>query len=204
MTEATFQPHAIRRLSSGELHLYEAHLCRLAPSDRYLRFGYQITDEQIHRYVASQFRTRSIVLAHFDSSLNVVAAMEVVFSSSKYHVTNEMAEIGLSVEEGYRGKGLGSTLFRRSLVLARNRGVKTMVSHCLAENRFMMRIAKTQGMTVVCEGSDATGTMDVGSLDMNSIMQEYLGEGMGMWDYHAVKAPLQFNYAEFMLNKRMN
>ena len=193
---------AIRRLLDSERPLYGAHLKRLGSNDRYLRFGYSISDEQIDRYVDTQFRTKSTVLAHFDKEQNVIAAIEVVYSESKFHLSNEMAEVGLSVEEGHRGKGLGTFLFKRALILARNRGVKTMVSHCLSQNRFMMRIAKANGMTIHSESGDSTGSMELSPPTVESVIKECLGEGMGMWDYGLLKIPAMFNYGDFVTHSK--
>ncbi len=190
---------AIRKLSSLELGLYEEHLKRLSPDDRYLRFGYMITDAQIHRYVVSQMRIRSTILASFDNELNVIAAIEIVYDDSKYMSTNTVAEIGLSVEDGHRGKGLGSDLFRRALILARNRGVKSLVSHCLAQNRFMRKIAVANGMSLHSDGGDATGTLALPPADAQTVFDELLGEGMGMWDFGMLKMPSLFNYAAFIM-----
>jgi predicted acetyltransferase len=193
---------AIRRLASQELTLYSDHLKRLGPDDRYLRFGYQISDEQIVRYVETQFRTKSTVMAHFDDDQNVIAAMEIVYSESKFHLNNEMAEIGLSVEEDHRGKGLGTLLFKRALILARNRGVKTMVSHCLSQNRFMMRIAKANGMTIHSESGDSTGSVELSPPNVESILKECIGEGMGLWDYGMLKIPSLLNYGDFVTHNQ--
>lgn len=189
---------AFRRLASHELNLYAEHLTRLGPDDRYLRFGYRISDEQIARYVETQFRTKSTVIAHFDADLKVVAAIEIVYSESKFHLNNEMAEIGLSVEEAHRGQGLGTLLFKRALILARNRGVKTMVSHCLSQNRFMMRIARDNGMTIHSESGDSTGTMELTPRTPDSILKECIGEGIAMWDYGLLSIPAMLNYGDFV------
>lgn len=188
----------IRTLSSYELPKYAAHLRRLNAEDRYLRFGYAITDGQIGQYVASQFRTKSAVLAIFDDNLDVVAAMEVVYDFGKNSQTNTLAEIGLSVEEGHRGQGYGSTLFERALVQARNRGCKTLVSHCLSQNRFMMRIARKNGMEVHTEYGQSTGELALDKADSVSIIEEMVGEGMGMWDYTMMSIPALLNYGDLM------
>jgi GNAT superfamily N-acetyltransferase len=183
-----------RTLSNPERHKYASHLKRLSPSDRYLRFGYTINDELIDRYVANQDTSLSSIIGVFDSSLDVVAAIEIVYDRSKYLLDNKVAEVGLSVEAEQRGKGLGSSLFSIALSRARNRGVKTMTSQCLSQNRFMMLIARKHGMMVHTESGESFGELHLGKCDATSAISELVGEGMGMWDYalHAAMKPLRF------------
>ena len=186
-------PTVIRKLSHLELSLYTDHLIRLPVEDRYLRFGYAISDEGIKKYVDSQYRIKQVVLGAFDENLNVVAAIEIVFDTSKYTTTNETAEIGLSVEPGHRNAGLGSELFRDAIVITRNRSVVQLVSHCLTQNRWMMRIAKKYGMSVMSDTGESMGTIALESPNVVSIMGEVLGDGISLWDYANLASPSIFN-----------
>lgn len=188
----------IRKLATLELQKYADHLKRLGDEDRYLRFASPLTDDRIQRYVDTQFRTKQTVLAAFDDANNVIAAIEVVFDNSRYSFNNELAEIGLSVEAGYRGQGLGSELFKRAVMLARNRGAKTLVSHCLSQNRWMMRIARKHKMLVHREGSDSTGELVLLPATSCTIMGEVVGDGMALWDFALKQVPLLFNYGTTM------
>lgn len=180
----------IQKLNSDDLPLYEAHLKRLSEEDRLIRFGYSATDNQIHRYIATQFRTRSSVLAVLDDNQEVVAAMEVVFSDSKYIDSNTLAEIGLTVEPQARGQGLGTELFRRALVTTRARGALKLVSHSLTRNPFMLRAAQRSGMSVHHE-------QPLVATEQSSI-HELVGAGMSLWDYEMIRKPSMFNYANFV------
>lgn len=173
----------VRKLTHLELAKYCSHLQRLGPDDRYLRFGYAIDDNTIRKYVDGQYRTKQTVLGVFDKDQNVIAAIELVFDTSKYTQTNDIAEIGLSVESTHRGKGLGGELFKQAITIARNRRVTKLISHCLTQNRWMMKIAIKYGMTVVRERSEAIGTLALAPGDIISAMDEMLGDGIALWDY---------------------
>jgi RimJ/RimL family protein N-acetyltransferase len=184
---------SIRKIRSLELHQYSDHLLRLSTEDRYLRFGYAITDEAIIRYVATQYRIKQIVIGAYTTNNQLVAAIELVFDTSKYVLTNEIAEIGLSVEDGYRGNGLGSDLFQRAIVIARNRQVSKLISHCLTRNKWMMRIAKKHGMTVVSDYGESQASIDLPPADAITVMGEVLGDGMALWDYAKMPVNSLFN-----------
>ena len=183
----------IRKLSHLELSKYTDHLLRLPKDDRYLRFGYAISDDGIRKYVASQYRIKQVVLGAFNENLDVVAAIEIIFDTSKYVAVNDVAEIGLSVEPEYRAQGIGSKLFQNALLIARNRSVNQLVSHCLTQNRWMMRIARKYGMSVVRDSGDAQGIIELDAPDVVTLMDEVIGDGIALWDYAAMAAPVVWN-----------
>ncbi len=183
----------IRKLSHLELSKYTDHLLRLPKEDRFLRFGYQISDEGIRKYVDAQYRIKQVVFGAFNEKLEVVAAIEIIFDTSKYVPVNDVAEIGLSVDPEYRGQGIGSELFQRALLIARNRSVNQLVSHCLTQNRWMMRIAKKYGMSVVRDSGEAQGTVELEAPDVVTLLGEVIGDGIALWDYAAMAAPVVWN-----------
>jgi hypothetical protein len=89
------QQYPIRTLLPTEFPVYAEHLKRLSKEDRRLRFGTPVTNDFIDQYVAKINPTESIILGHFDSYLNLVAAIQVACISS------HEAEIGLLVSNSY-------------------------------------------------------------------------------------------------------
>ncbi|MEN9886644.1 MAG: hypothetical protein RL758_1222, partial [Pseudomonadota bacterium] len=63
----------IRKLNSWHRGRIEEHLLALEPSDRYLRFGYAASNEQIHRYVAGIDFRRDDVFGIYNRKLQLVA-----------------------------------------------------------------------------------------------------------------------------------
>ena len=192
----------IRKIPSLQLSLYTEHLLRLSPEDRHLRFGNAMSDVAIKRYVDTQYRIKQIVLGAFDDQNNVVAAIEIVFDTTKYMPVNESAEIGLSVEDGHRGKGLGTELFKRAVEIAQNRRVAKLVSHCLSRNRWMVRIAKKNGMTVENESGESMGTVDLVPGNLISAIGEAIGDGIALLDYARMPAGSLFNPAFVQIQTR--
>jgi len=172
--------NTIRKLGVLELQKYSDHLLRLNADDRYLRFGARIDDAAIIRHVQTKSKDKKIILAAFDDKLNVIAACEVAFILNKNSVFADVAEIGLSVEVGQRGQGLGTELFERALIVARNRRVKVFTSYCLTRNGFMMHIAKAHGMHIETDHGSSEATVQLDAYDASSVLEEMLGEGMAM------------------------
>jgi RimJ/RimL family protein N-acetyltransferase len=172
--------NTIRKLGLLELSKYSDHLLRLNVDDRYLRFGAQVNDNAIIRHVKTKSKDKKIILAAFDDQLNVIAACELAFILNKNSIFADVAEIGLSVEESHRGKGLGTELFERALIVARNRKVKLFSSYCLTRNGFMMRIAKVHGMHIETDHGSSEGTIQLPTYNASSVFEEMLGEGMAI------------------------
>ena len=154
----------VTRLSHLELPLYTEHLLRLSSEDRYLRFGYNIREDAITRYVDSQYRTKQVVLGLFVED-RIIAAIEIIFDTSKYSVNNKVIEIGLSVEPEFRNIGYGSRLFNAVLSMAKQRGVSTIISHCLARNHWMVDMAVKLGVNVSNMETDDISLLDYASFD---------------------------------------
>lgn len=171
--------NTIRKLDRLEITKYSDHLLRLNADDRYLRFGSQVDDNMIIRHVADT-NYKKIILAAFDDALNIIAACEVAFIMRSKAISADTAEIGLSVEEIHRGKGLGTELFKRALIVCRNRRVKTLMSYCLTRNRFMMRIAKAHGMQIHTEYGSSEATIELPHYTAATVLEEMLGEGMAI------------------------
>ncbi|HTS91114.1 MAG TPA: GNAT family N-acetyltransferase [Stellaceae bacterium] len=126
-----------RKLWPGEGDLLRGHLTRLDREERTFRFGYAVSDERIADYCASTDWLGTVVLAaEIDGTMRAAGELKVIEGSRP-----SAAELALSVERRFDGHGIGSEIFQRLLVIARNRGIRRIVILCLAENDRMRRIA---------------------------------------------------------------
>lgn len=135
------------------------HLLQLDERDRYLRFGFQITQDQMARYVASIDFKRDEVFGIFNRKLQLVAVAHLAAMPGQGphgdSSRGRAMEFGVSVLESGRGKGLGMRLFQHAIMHARNQGASHMMIHALSENAPMLRIASKAGATVERDGPDA-------------------------------------------------
>ena len=137
----------IRKLYLHERSAYAAHLKRLSPEDRRLRFARSgVADRVIDDYVATM-GVDDLILAAFAGD-ELVGAAHVALGGS-------LAEVGVSVDERHRTDGIGSKLLRQAAAFARNRRAEKLYTLCLSDNRSMVALARRTGMQVHYQGGEA-------------------------------------------------
>ncbi len=99
------------------------------------------------------------------------------------------AELGVSVLDGHRNRGIGAALLARACLRARNWGVRTLFMHCLKENATMLHLARRQYMTIVTEAGEADAWLALPPPDTSSLFGEVFAERVALFDY-ALKSQL--------------
>ncbi|MDC6166016.1 GNAT family N-acetyltransferase [Paucibacter sp. XJ19-41] len=146
----------IRSLARRHRRRIKEHLLSLDARDRYLRFGYPASDEQIAKYAMGLNFDRDEVLGIFNRRLELVAMAHLAYEPSpQLPGKPAMAEFGVSVLGKARGRGFGARLFEHAALHARNRGIDTLFIHALSENVPMLRIARNAGAKVERDGSES-------------------------------------------------
>ncbi len=127
----------LRKLWLGDLGALRAHLKRLDPEARRLRFGGVTTDDFIDAYVDTAFRLDATIFGVFiDGEIRASAELRGIFGGMAPD-----AEAAFAVEGDWQDQGLGSELMDRILTTAQNRGVARLHMICLTENARMRHIA---------------------------------------------------------------
>jgi GNAT superfamily N-acetyltransferase len=180
----------IRQLAPRHRSKILAHLCKLNPHDRYLRFGYAATDAQIESYVGSLHFLRDEIHGVFNRRLELVAMAHLAFSIDPDW--SSCAEFGVSVLSQCRGKGLGAKLFSHAVVHARNEGVDMLFIHALSENSAMLRIVKSAGAIVVRDGSETEAFLRLPAANVDSQVTQIVNEHMSEMDYQLKAKAKQF------------
>ena len=155
-----------------------------------MRFGYAANDEQIENYVNHLKFERDDIYGVFNRRLDILAMAHLAFSVDPEWAT--CAEFGVSVDVRLRGRGLGSRLFKRAVIHARNQGVALMFIHALSENTAMLKIAKKAGARVERDGSESDAYLSLAAADLDSQMNELLEEGMADLDFQIKTRAKQF------------
>jgi GNAT superfamily N-acetyltransferase len=164
------------------------HFLELEDSDRLLRFGSVLPDEQVTNYVNRIDFARDMVFGVYNRVFRLVAVGHLAFApvdESKSAVTEKerVAEFGVSVSRSARGLGVGSRLFQRAAIHCRNNDVDTLYMHCLSSNKTMMHIAKKAGMEIHRDYGEADAYLKLLPADPSSMLQEALHEQFAMLDY---------------------
>ena len=180
----------IRSLSPRHKPRILKHLLSLKPEDRYLRFGYPATDEQIERYVLGLNFERDEIFGVFNRRLELVAMAHLAYSVDPQWAT--CAEFGVSVASHQRGKGLGGHLFKHAVVHARNQGVSMIFIHALSENVAMLKIARHAGAQVQRDGSESEAYLSLPQATLDSQLSGIVQEQMAELDYQLKNQAQQF------------
>ncbi len=176
----------IRSLARRHRRRIIEHLLALDPQDRYLRFGYPASDEQIRKYALSIDFGRDEVLGIFNRRLQLIALAHLAYApplNGGAESDRTMAEFGVSVLPGSRSRGLGRRLFDTAALHARNRGVDTLFIHALSENRPMLRIAVAAGALVERDGGESAAYLRLPPDTFGSQVEQALERHLGELDF---------------------
>jgi GNAT superfamily N-acetyltransferase len=173
-------PTFTRELGAAEREKLQAHLLALGSEDRRLRFGHARSDESIGQYVDGIDFARDAVFVVTDADLAVVGAAHLARGAGN-------AELGVSVLESARGRGVGAALLERSATRARNWGVRVLFMNCLAESEAMLHLARKQGLHVAISSGEAEAFVKLPQPSLSSVAAEVYAEQIGLLD-HAQKS----------------
>jgi GNAT superfamily N-acetyltransferase len=184
----------IRSLGPGHRGRIHAHLLALSQQDRYLRFGYSASDEQITRYTDSLDFDRDEIFGVYNRKLELVAVahLALIGQGEGSQGCQNCAEFGVSVAANARGRGLGTRLFERAVMHARNEGVEMLFIHALSENTAMLKIAQKAGALVERSGGETEAYLLLTKADFDSHVTEFLEEQIAQTDFALKTQAKQF------------
>lgn len=171
----------IRSLGPGQRRAATRHLLGLPQSDRYLRFGFSASDEQIERYIEGLNFERDEVFGIFNRRLRLLALAHLAYPDSNQ--APAPAEFGVSVLPSARGRGYGSQLFGHAMLHARNRNIDTLFIHALSENSAMLHIASRFGATLQRDGAETDAFLKLPPDTLASQVEALVTDGLGELDY---------------------
>jgi GNAT superfamily N-acetyltransferase len=163
----------IRKLWVGETATYRNHLLRLDPQSRRARFGGYVSDSFIRDLA--------------DRTNLIDTTVHGFFVKGRMRGCGEMrpdgqggAEVAFSLEHGFQGHGIGSALLGRTILAARNRGIRTLHMTCLPENRAMQEVARKHHAQLDLDIDEALGEIRTPRPSPASIFKEVLAESEGL------------------------
>ena len=180
-TRSSFPLVPIRSLGPRHRERIAKHLLAMDESDRYLRFGYAASDEQINRYADGLNFERDDIYGIFNRKLELIAMAHLAVSDDPEQAKN--AEFGVSVLKAARGRGFGGRLFERAVMHARNEGRDTLFIHALSENTAMLNIARNAGATVERSGSESDAYLKLPAATLGTRLTEMMEDQMAEVDY---------------------
>jgi GNAT superfamily N-acetyltransferase len=165
----------IRKIWIGEIEKYREHLLRLDQDSRSSRFGGAVSEEFITNYVGTIGSLDAIIHGFFiDGVLRGAAELRPVGTAPP-----EEAEAAFSIEQPWQSHGVGSALLDRTLLAARNRGIKLLHMSCLAHNERMQQLARKFDAELSFDFGGVVGEVETPHPTPMSMLREWFADGHG-------------------------
>ena len=175
MQEPLADAGLIRKLWIGEADRYRDHLLRLDSDSRHSRFGGGVSGEFIRNYVHTTFTLCTAVHGFFTEGTLRGAAELRSFGPA----FGREAEAAFSIEAPWQSHGVGSALLGRTLLVARNRGIKKLHMACLADNRRMQELARKFDAELSYDFGSVVGEVAAARPTPLSVLREFVVDGHG-------------------------
>jgi GNAT superfamily N-acetyltransferase len=164
---------AVRKLWVGETDAYRDHLLRLDHESRHRRFSGTVSDDFIARHAATAGDIGVVVHGFFVDGVLRGAAELRPNSAAFAHE----AEAAFSIEQPWQSHGVGTELLERTLLSARNRGIKALHMQCLADNQRMQQLARKFEAELSFDFGSVVGEVDPPRSTPLSLMREAMADG---------------------------
>jgi GNAT superfamily N-acetyltransferase len=172
MSELLPDGGTIRKLWIGETDAYCDHLLRLDRESRHRRFSGAVSDEVIVRHAATAKGLGVVVYGFFvDGVLRGAAELRQTGSLFSHE-----AEAAFSIEQPWQSHGVGTELLQRTLLTARNRGIKSLRMDCLAENHRMQQLARKFDAEFSFDFGSVVGEVDPPRSTLLSLIREAMAD----------------------------
>ncbi len=167
-----------RKLWAADTGALKAHLLRLDPESRRTRFGTPVGDYFIEQYAENALGNHSVAHGYFvDGVLRGVAELRGFRG-----VAGGDAEAAFSVEKDFQNKGIGTELFSRTVLVARNRGISKLFVNFLSQNARMQAIAKKFDAVVTYDSDGGHAEIEAPRANALSIWKEAMTDSQDLAD----------------------
>jgi acetyltransferase len=149
----------IRAIRSDDARHADAFFQWLSEETKYLRFMYLVKEltPEIMAGVFTQEGLQRVVLVAEPADL-VGDEPTPAVAIGRYAPSPDLAacEVAITVGDTWQGRGVGSALLRRLIVLARRAGYRKMLATALTANTKMTRLARAFGFDIDVEPDGVT------------------------------------------------
>jgi GNAT superfamily N-acetyltransferase len=155
-----------RETTSRDLPGVLDHFARLSPDCRRRRFCATLAPAAVEAHARAVWDRSDVVLAAFDGPLwaGLLHRAGPIRAMAELAVDGRDAEIGLSVDEGLRRRGVGTWLVQTAARVLAPRGVARILAYTTPDNVAMMRLALRSGALIDRSSSDVEIAFDVQGL----------------------------------------
>ncbi len=165
----------IRKMWAVEANRYRDHLLRLDEASRRNRFGGIVSDEFLWNYADLALGIDTVIHGFFvNGTMHGAAELRSIGRPSARE-----AEAAFRIEKPWQSHGVGSALLARTLLVARNRGVKFLHMACLANNERMQQLARKFDAELSFDFGSVVGELSAPRPTPLSVMREIVAESHG-------------------------
>jgi len=165
----------IRKIWIDRAGPYRDHLLRLDKESRRNRFGGAVSDEFIENYAELSRGLDSVMHGYFvDGVLRGVAELRPLGKEFA-----QEAEAAFSIEKPWQSHGVGSALLERTLLAARNRGIKLLHMACLVNNERMVDLARKFEAELTFDFGSVIGEVEAAHPTPMSVLREFVVDSTG-------------------------
>lgn len=146
-----------RQAGRGDSPAVLDHLRALSPEDRRLRFCGTLSDAAVARHVEGLWKPRHVVISGHAGPLwaGPFHAAGPVRALAELALSEDTAELGLSVQPGERRRGVGTHLLQTAGRLLAPRGIARLIAYTLPGNASMLALARKFGAEIAFEAGEA-------------------------------------------------
>lgn len=174
----------VHRLNPTHRDLVKRHFDELTDDDVRLRFGNLLNRNARHAYADHLCFERDAVFGVYTDELTLLGVAHLARLEGA-------AELGLSVLSGHRGDGIGTALFNRAAMHARNLRIVELFMHCLAQNHAIMHMARKAGMRIVIDHPGADAYLQLPPGNPLTVGQELAEQQFAQFDW-SLKANVDY------------
>ena len=165
----------IRKIWIDRTGVYREHLLRLDRDSRRNRFGGAVSEEFIENYTELSIGLDAVMHGFFiDGVLRGVAELRPLGKEFA-----QEAEAAFSIEQPWQSHGVGSALLERTLLAARNRGIKLLHMACLANNQRMVDLARKFEAELTFDFGSVVGEVEAAHPTPMSVWREVVADSHG-------------------------
>jgi GNAT superfamily N-acetyltransferase len=133
----------IQRSKTEYLAEYADHLKMLNDNDRYTRFGYHATAENIDKLILD------ILYRPDNHHIFTYYTDDHIVGFGHLAKTNQDWELAVSVAEEYQGSGIANALMSHMIDWGKTHGIEVVYMHCIVDNRKIQHLAHKHGLRAV-------------------------------------------------------
>ena len=175
MHEPLIDGGVIRKMWIDRSGPYRDHLLRLDKASRRNRFGGAVSDEFIRNYIELSLGLDAVIHGFFvDGTLRGVAELRPLGQDFSHE-----AEVAFAIEKPWQSNGVGSALLERTLLAARNRGIKLLHMACLANNARMVDLARKFDAELKFDFGSVVGEVEAPHPTPLSVLREFVADSHG-------------------------